>query len=77
MPFENFDPILPYLSWRETKLFGLVTGTAKKQRLSGNMLPKFEHMRKWMVKFLIRSESRGIKISRVNSIRITKSIYLL
>ena len=30
-------------------------------------------MRKWMVEFLRESESRGIKIDRVNSIRITKS----
>ena len=37
---------------------------------------KYKHMRKWMVEFLSKSESRGVKIDRGNSIRITKlSIY--
>ena len=34
-------------------------------------------MKKWMVEFLRKFESRGDKISRVNSIRITKSVNLL
>ena len=38
---------------------------------------KHKHMRKWMVEFLSDPESRGNKIARVNSIRITKSINLL
>ena len=38
---------------------------------------KDKHMQKWMVEFLRKFENRGIKISRVNSIRITKSINLL
>ena len=37
---------------------------------------KYKHMRKSMVEFHSKSESRGIKIDRVDSIRITKlSIY--
>ena len=35
---------------------------------------KYKHVRKWIVEFLGKSESRGIKIARVNSIRMTKSI---
>ena len=31
-------------------------------------------MRKWMIEFLRKFENRGIKINRVNSILITKSI---
>ena len=34
-------------------------------------------MRKLMVEFLRKFESRGIKITLVNSIRITKSVNLL
>ena len=34
-------------------------------------------MRKWIVEFLRKSESRDYKIARVNSIRNTKSINLL
>ena len=38
---------------------------------------KYKYMWKWMVKFLSKSQSRVIKIARVNSIRMTKSINLL
>ena len=34
---------------------------------------KYKHVRKWMVEFHSKSESRGIKITWVNLIRITKS----
>ena len=36
---------------------------------------KYQHIRKWMDEFLRKNENRGIKIDRVNSIRITKSIH--
>ena len=38
---------------------------------------KSKHMQKFMLVFLIKFQNRGIKIARVNSIRITKSINLL
>ena len=38
---------------------------------------KYKYMRKWMVGFLSKSQSRVIKFARVNSIRMTKSINLL
>ena len=38
---------------------------------------KFKHMRKLMLVFLGKFASRGIKIARVNSIRIAKTINLL
>ena len=38
---------------------------------------KHKYMRKWMVEFLSKSQSRAIKIAWVNSIRMTKSINLL
>ena len=34
-------------------------------------------MQNWMVEFFLKFENRGIKIARVYSIRITKSINLL
>ena len=34
-------------------------------------------MRKWMVEFLSKSQSRAIKIAHVNSIRMTKFTNLL
>ena len=37
---------------------------------------KYKNMRKWIVQFLGKYENRGIKIIRVNSILITKSINL-
>ena len=38
---------------------------------------KYKHVWKYMVEFLSKFENRNIKITRVNSIRITKSINLL
>ena len=38
---------------------------------------KYKNIRKWMVVFLRKIESRGIKIARVNSICIIKAINLL
>ena len=37
---------------------------------------KYKNMRKWMVEFFRKFVIRGIKIARVNSIIITKSINL-
>ena len=38
---------------------------------------KYINMRKWMVEFLRKLKSRDIKIARLNSVRLTKSISLL
>ena len=43
----------------------------------GKHITKYKNMRKRLVEFLRKSESRGDKIVRVNTIRITKSINLL
>ena len=64
--------------WTKTKLFELVTGTYINETVTlGEHATKYKHMRKWMVEFLSKSSSCGIKIARVNSFRITKSINLL
>ena len=62
--------------WRETKLFDLVTGTATKPWLSGNMIPNMKKMWKWMFEFLRKFENRGIKSVWVSSILIKNSINL-
>ena len=38
---------------------------------------KYKHMQKWMVEFIRNFENSVIKIFRVNSIRVTKSVNLL
>ena len=38
---------------------------------------KYKHMRTWIIEFLIKLENRCIKITRVNSILVTKSTNLL
>ena len=64
-----------YNYWRETTLFVLVTSTATKPWLSENILPNIKNMWKWMVQFHRKFENCGVKIVRVNSILITKSVY--
>ena len=54
-----------------------MTDTATKQRDSQETCnTKYKNMRKWMVEFLRKFENRSIKIARVNSILITKSMDL-
>ena len=61
---------------KETKLFELVTGTDETVTLT-KQVTKYKYMRNWMVEFLSKSQSRVIKIARINSIRMAKSINLL
>ena len=48
----------------------------QRNRDSQKHVTKYKNMRKWMVEFLRKFDNRGIKIARVNSILITKSINL-
>ena len=41
------------------------------------LVTQYKHMRKWMVEFIRKFQNSGIKITLVNSIRITKSSNLL
>ena len=66
-------PIYPYIISeivRPCDRHSNVTVTLRKH------VTKYKHIRKWMVEFLRKFENRGIKIARVNSMRITKSINL-
>ena len=58
------------------KLFDLVTGTASKPWLSGNMLPNIKTCGNGWSNFYKKNEYRSIKSGRFNSILITK-IYQL
>ena len=40
----------------------------------GKHASKYKNIQKWMIEFLKKNENRGIKIARVTSILITKSI---
>ena len=57
-------------------MFDLLTGTATKPWLSGNMLPNIKTCENGCSNFPRKFENRGTKIARVNSIPITKFIYL-
>ena len=59
------DKIIQPFDWHSNE-----TATVRKH------VTKYEHMQKLMLVFLGKFENRGIKIARVNSIRITKSINL-
>ena len=74
--YKDFVPIYPYLisegddivracdrHWDETVTFT-------------KHVTKYKYMRKWMVEFLSKSQSRVIKFARVNLIRMTKYINL-
>ena len=61
----------------EAKLFEFVTGATTKPVTLRKHVTKYKNMQKWTIEFLRKSVSRGDKIVRVNSIRITKSVNLL
>ena len=56
-------------------MFDIVTSTCSNETVTLNKhMTKYENMRKWMDQFIRKFENRDIKIDRVNSIRIIKSI---
>ena len=66
-------PIFPYLISEGRRNCSTLWPAQKRNRDSqGTYVTKYKHMRKWIVEFLRKFESRGIKIARVNSILITK-----
>ena len=48
--------------------------TQQRNRTLRKHVTKYKNTRKWIVEFLRKFENRGIKIDRVHSILITKSI---
>ena len=73
-PCKVFTSISPYLIrewWQNISSFwqlSLETVTRSKY------VAKYEHAWKWMVEFLSKFRGHGIKIDRINSSRVAKSI---
>ena len=67
IPIESMkgDEIVRHFDWHSN---GTLT--------IGKHITKYKSMRKWMDEFLRKFENPGIKIARVNSILITKSLNL-
>ena len=73
-----FSPIYPYLISVEDEIVWACDRYSNETMTLEKNVTKYKHLRKWMVEVLSKSESRGIKIAQVNSIRITKlSIFFI
>ena len=75
IPYENFIPInhsVIRISEGRWNYCSSLWPAQQQNRDSQKTCYKYKHMRKWMVDFFNKSESRCIKIDRDNSIRITK-----
>ena len=75
--YKDFVPIYPYLISEGDEIVRACNRHRDETVALTKHVTKYKYMRKWMVEFLSKSQSRVIKIGRVNSIRMTKSIYLL
>ena len=75
--YKDFVPIYPYLISEGDEIVRACDRHRDETVTLTKHVTKHKHMRKWMVEFLSKSQSRVIKIAGVNSIRMTKSIHLL
>ena len=75
--YKDFVLILPYLISEGGEIFRACDRHRNETLTLTKHVTKYKYMRKWMVEFLSKSQSRIIKIARVNSIRMIKSINLL
>ena len=69
--YKDFVPIYPYLISEGDGIVRACDGHWDETVTLTNHVTKYKHMQKWMVEFLSKSQSR------VNLIRMTKSINLL
>ena len=74
---KDFVPIYPYLISAGDEIVRACDRHRDETVTFTKHVTKYKYTRKWMVEFLSKSQSRVIKIARVNSIRMTKSINLL
>ena len=72
--YKNLVPIYPYLIREEDEIVQACDRHRNETVTLTKHVTKYKYMRKWMVEFLSKSQSRVIKIALVNSIRMTKSI---
>ena len=77
MQYKDFVPIYPYQISDGDEIIRSCDRHRNETVTLTKHVTKYKYMRKWMVEFFIKSQSRVIKIARVNSIRMTKSINLL
>ena len=75
--YEDFVPIYPYVISEGDEIDRPCDRHKNETVTLGKHAIKYKYMRKWMVEFLSKSPSFGIKFARDNSIRMTKSINLL
>ena len=75
--YKDFVPIYPYLNSEGDEIVRARDRHWDEAVTLTRHVTKYKYMRKWMVEFLSKSQRRGIKIARVSSIRMTKSINLL
>ena len=73
MQYKNFVPIYPYLISEGDEIVRACDRHWDETVTLTKHVTKYKYMRKWIVEFLSKSQSRVIKIGR-NSIRMTKSI---
>ena len=74
--YKDFGPIYPYLISEGDEIVRACERHWDETVTLTKHVTKYKYMRKWMVEFLSKSRSCVIKIARVNSIRMTKSINL-
>ena len=75
--YKDFVPLYPYLISEGDEIVRAYDRHWDETVTFTKHVTKCKYMRKWMVEFLSKSQSRDIKIAWVNSIRKTQSINLL
>ena len=75
--YKDFVPIYPYLISEADEIVRACDRHWDETVTPTKHVTKYKYMRKWMVEFLSKSQSRVIKIARVNAICMTKSINLI
>ena len=75
--YKDFVPIYPYLISEGDEIVRACDWHRNETVTLTKHVTKYKYVQKWMVEFLRKSQSRVIKITQVNSIRMTKSINLL
>ena len=75
--YQDFVPIYPYLISEGDEIVRACDRHRNETVTLTKHVTKYKYIRKWMVEFINKSQSRVIKITRINSIHMTKSINLL
>ena len=71
---KDFIPIHPYLISEREEIVRACDRHSNETETLRKRVTIFKYMRKWIIQFLCKTQSCGIKYSLVNLIRVTKSI---